>query len=88
MNNLCKDLKTKIDDMTLRMKILSDEVNNVTIKWKDSEIANKQLVLELEKNIQSHKDIERELSMMKDIYARENISFNKLKFKNQIRNIL
>lgn len=49
MNNLCKDLKTKIDDMTLRMKILSDEVNNVTIKWKDSEIANKQLVLELEK---------------------------------------
>ena len=27
--------------MALRMKILSDEVNNLTVKWKDSERTNK-----------------------------------------------
>jgi hypothetical protein len=69
------------------MKLLNESVNNLQLKLKDSEGVNKQLLLELEKNIQSHKDIERELSMMKDIYARENISFNKLKFKNINNNI-
>ena len=38
--------------MTLRMKILSDEVNNLTEKWKDSEVSNRQLFVELEENIQ------------------------------------
>ncbi len=76
MNNLCKNLKTKIDDMTLRMKILSDEVNNVTIKWKDSEIANKQLVLELEKNIENHKELENEMIQMKDLLQKENFENN------------
>ena len=73
MNNLCKNLKNKIDDMSLRMKILSDEVNNVTIKWKDSENANKQLILELENNINSHKEIENELNQMREmIVSKEN----------------
>ena len=76
MNNLCKDLKTKIDDMTLRMKILSDEVNNVTIKWKDSEIANKQLVLELEKNIENYKDLENKMIQMKDLIDKETLENN------------
>ena len=43
MNKLCKNLTSKIDDMALRMKILSDEVNNLTVKWKDSERTNKQI---------------------------------------------
>ena len=77
MNNLCKNLKNKIDDMSLRMKILSDEVNNVTIKWKDSENANKQLILELENNINSHKEIENELNQMKEmIVNKENENEN------------
>ena len=76
MNNLCKDLKTKIDDMTLRMKILSDEVNNVTIKWKDSEIANKQLVLELEKNIENYKELENKMIQMKELIDKETLENN------------
>lgn len=76
MNNLCKDLKTKIDDMTLRMKILSDEVNNVTIKWKDSEIANKQLVLELEKNIENYKELENKMIQMKELIDKETYENN------------
>ena len=87
LSRMTNSLKKKIDDMALRMKLLNESVNNLQLKLKDSEGVNKQLLLELEKNIQSHKDIERELSMMKDIYARENISFNKLKFKNINNNI-
>ena len=82
LSRMTNSLKKKIDDMALRMKLLNESVNNLQLKLKDSEGVNKQLLLELEKNIQSHKEIERELSMMKDIYARENISFNKIKFKN------
>ena len=87
LSRMTNSLKKKIDDMALRMKLLNESVNNLQLKLKDSEGVNKQLLLELEKNTQSHKDIERELSMMKDIYARENISFNKLKFKNINNNI-
>jgi hypothetical protein len=83
MNNLCKNLKNKIDDMSLRMKILSDEVNNVTIKWKDSENANKQLILELENNINSHKEIENELNQMKEmIINKENENENSIVTKS------
>lgn len=45
--------------MALRMKLLNESVNNLQLKLKDSEGVNKQLLLELEKNIQSHKEIER-----------------------------
>ena len=84
MNNLCKELKNKIDDMSLRMKILSDEVNNVTIKWKDSENANKQLILELENNINSHKEIENELNNMREmINNNSNKNFNDISNENK-----
>ena len=67
MNKLCKTLSSKIDDMALRMKILSDEVNNLTIKWKDSETTNKQLFLELESSMQAQKEIEKEMLGLKEI---------------------
>lgn len=67
MNKLCKTLSSKIDDMALRMKILSDEVNNLTIKWKDSETTNKQLFLELESSMQAQKEIEKEMIGLKEI---------------------
>ena len=67
MNKLCKTLSSKIDDMALRMKIVSDEVNNLTIKWKDSETTNKQLFLELESSMQAQKEIEKEMLGLKEI---------------------
>ena len=60
--------KRKIEDMALKMKLLNENVENLQIKLKDSEGVNKQLLLELEKNIKSQKEIERELNIMKDIY--------------------
>ena len=81
LSRMTNSLKKKIDDMALRMKLLNESVNNLQLKLKDSEGVNKQLLLELEKNIQSHKEIERELSMMKDIYTKENENMNKNKLK-------
>lgn len=74
MNKLCKNLTSKIDDMALRMKILSDEVNNLTVKWKDSERTNKQLFIELESCIQAQKEIEKEMIQMKEIIQNNSIN--------------
>ena len=86
LSRMTNSLKKKIDDMALRMKLLNESVNNLQLKLKDSEGVNKQLLLELEKNIQSHKEIERELITLKDIYTKENEDINKKKYKN-INNI-
>ena len=85
LSRMTNTLKKKIDDMALRMKLLNDSVNNLQLKLKDSEGVNKQLLLELEKNIQSHKEIERELGMMKDIYEKENENMNNN--KKMLKNI-
>ena len=66
MHYLSKQLSSKIDDMSLRMKILTDEVNSVTLKWRESETANKQLLNELEKNIRTHKELQDEMIQMKE----------------------
>ena len=66
MHNLSKDLSTKIDDMSLRMKILTDEVNAVTMKWRESETINKQMAKELEQNVKAQKEIQNEMIQMKE----------------------
>ena len=67
-SRMTNENKRKIEDMALKMKLLNENVENLQIKLKDSEGVNKQLLLELEKNIKSQKEIERELYIMKDIY--------------------
>ena len=67
-SRMTNENKRKIEDMALKMKVLNENVENLQIKLKDSEGVNKQLLLELEKNIKSQKEIERELNIMKDIY--------------------
>ena len=76
MHTLSKQLSSKIDDMSLRMKILTDEVNNVTLKWRESEIANKQLLTELEKNIHKHKELQDEMYQMKEYLNQMTINNN------------
>lgn len=66
MHNLSKELSTKIDDMSLRMKILTDEVNAVTMKWRESETINKQMAKELEQNVKAQKEIQNEMIQMKE----------------------
>lgn len=66
MHNLSKELSSKIDDMSLRMKILTDEVNAVTMKWRESETINKQMAKELEQNVKAQKEIQNEMIQMKE----------------------
>ena len=66
LNGLCKDMSTKIEEMAFRMKLLTNELNTMTTKWKESENVNKQLLVELESNIQSMKDIEKEKNELKE----------------------
>ena len=82
LSRMTNNLKKKIEDMALKMKLLNENVENLQIKLKDSEGVNKQLLLELEKNIKSQKEIERELNIMKDINDKNNININKTKNSN------
>jgi len=73
LSRMTNNLKKKIEDMALKMKLLNENVDNLQLKLKDSEGVNKQLLLELEKNIQSQKEIERELNVMRDVYNNKEI---------------
>ena len=67
LNGICKSFKEKIDELTFNNKLLTDELNSLKIKWKESENINKQLLFELESNIQSHKDLEQKLNITKGL---------------------
>ena len=63
-------------DLALAISIEANELLECFL-WKDSENANKQLILELENNINSHKEIENELNQMKEmIVNKENENEN------------
>ena len=76
LSRMTNNLKKKIEDMALKMKLLNENVDNLQLKLKDSEGVNKQLLIELEKNIQSQKEIERELNVMRDVYNNKEIKEN------------
>ena len=67
LNGICKSFKEKIDELSFRNKLMNDELNTLKTKWKESENINKQLLFELESNIQNHKEMEEELNMTKSI---------------------
>ena len=83
LSRLTNSLKKKIEDMALKMKLLNENVENLQLKLKDSEGINKQLLLELEKNIKSQKEIERELNIMKDLNNINNKESNNM--NNNVR---
>ena len=76
LNGICKSFKEKIDELTFNNKILTDELNSLKIKWKESENINKQLLFELESNIQSHKDLEQKLNMTKSLLNSQKFNTN------------
>ena len=78
LSRMTNNLKKKIEDMALKMKLLNENVDNLQLKLKDSEGVNKQLLIELEKNIQSQKEIERELNVMRDVYNNKEINGNNI----------
>lgn len=76
LNGLCKDMSKKIEEMAFNMKLLSGEMNTMTTKWKESENINKQLLVELESNIQAMKEVEKENTELKDKTSKANLSTN------------
>lgn len=86
LNQLCKELSLKLDEVNKEMKFLHTEILSVTKKWKDSENVNKQLVVELERNIKASKDRENKLKLY---YSNSNNSIAKNNFNsyNPIHNI-
>ena len=72
LNGICKSFKEKIDELSFRNKLLTDELNTLKIKWKESENINKQLLFELESNIQNHKEMEEELNKTKTMLNKKN----------------
>ena len=67
LNNICKSFKEKIDELTFNGKLLTVELNSLKIKWKESENINKQLLFELESNLQSHKELEKKFNETQSI---------------------
>ena len=83
LNGICKSFKEKIDEITFNNKLLTDELNTLTTKWKESENINKQLLFELESNIQSHKELEQQLSMTKSVLSSQKWDPNNSQINNQ-----
>ena len=67
LNSICKSFKEKIDELVFNGKLLTGELNSLKIKWKESENINKQLLFELESNIQSHKELEKRFNETQSI---------------------
>jgi hypothetical protein len=47
-----------LDELSRELKFKESEYNNILKKWKESENSNKQLIVELSKNIQINKELE------------------------------
>lgn len=79
LNNLCKELGSKIDELTRELKFQTSELMNFTKKWKDCENTNKQLIFELERNIQFSKELDdRYHSILKErnLMVEDNVCIN------------
>jgi hypothetical protein len=71
LNQLCKELSLKLEEMNKDNKIKTEEIINSRIRWKESQGVNKQLVVELEKSLKNNKVLSENL-----------ITFNKKNSKN------
>jgi len=76
LNQLCKELSIKIEEMNKRIKIIDNDHFEITNKWKESQIINKQLTYELERNVKLNKELEDNL---------KNLILNNVVKNNQIK---
>lgn len=66
LNGLCKDMSSRIEEISFKMKLLSEDLNNMTTKWKESENVNKQLMVEIASSVQELSDIRKENEQLKE----------------------
>lgn len=58
LNSICKEINLNNEDLAKELKFKNIEVENLAKKWKESESVNKQLLVELERNIEINKNLE------------------------------
>lgn len=77
LNQLCKDLSARNEDIVRENKFQINELTSISKKFKESENTNKQLMAELERNIQINKELEFHLKI-----TQENMNFNQIQPHN------
>lgn len=65
LNLICKTLSQRNEELMKENKICLSEIENLSKKWKESENINKQLLIELERNIDKNLEYEKEISGLK-----------------------
>ena len=71
MHKLCIQLKEQLNDVTIKMDILKDEIVLIKNKWKDSQNEKRQIVFDIEKNNLITKELENSINQLKEILTQE-----------------
>jgi hypothetical protein len=71
MYDLCKKLQEQLNDVTIKMNLLKDEVIILQNKWKDSQNEKRQIVIDLEKNSLTAKELEKSINQLREIVNKE-----------------
>ena len=71
MHKLCIQLKEQLNDVTIKMDILKDEIVLIKNKWKDSQNEKRQIVFDIEKNNLITKELENSINNLREILYQE-----------------
>ena len=93
MHDLCKKLQEQLNDVTIKMNLLKDEVIILQNKWKDSQNEKRQIVIDLEKNSLIAKELEKSINQLREILNKEqkkiiNEKIEKKDNKEQLINLI
>ena len=93
MHDLCKKLQEQLNDVTIKMNLLKDEVIILQNKWKDSQNEKRQIVIDLEKNSLTAKELEKSINQLREIVNKEqkkiiNEKIEKKDDKEQLINLI
>ena len=93
MHDLCKKLQEQLNDVTIKMNLLKDEVIILQNKWKDSQNEKRQIVIDLEKNSLTAKELEKSINQLREILNKEqkkiiNEKIEKKDNKEQLINLI
>ena len=83
MHKLCIQLKEQLNDVTIKMDILKDEIILIKNKWKDSQNEKRQIVFDIEKNNLITKELENSINQLKEILTQEQ---NKIEIEKKDKN--
>ena len=93
MHDLCKKLQEQLNDVTIKMNLLKDEVIILQNKWRDSQNEKRQIVIDLEKNSLTAQELEKSINQLREILNKEqkkiiNEKIEKKDNKEQLINLI